>query len=308
MDGVVRYPSEFAEGTLFRPRSFDWDYYSERILRLDTLVAAHDGDFTRAASDVTSMLAFVNASRFHAGSDAVYNAARYSRIAKTIALSNPESWLERDLARVQSQLSAIDLRTAWTRYMRGEVAQTLGAIQHESPTYLLAVNQREVLRFFDTVLAAEGQTWPEIYDKHWDGIDAWYAIYNSSELKKEIYRPLRTVGYASDRLTASMARFETMVRCAELILAAARHHHRHGEFPDSGGAIDKDLFSEGMPPMDPWAPTEPIKLMRSMDSVTAYGVGPNQTDDRGQIEFIDGEEPDDIGLTWPISDTDEENK
>ena len=177
----------------------------------------------------------------------------------------------------------------------------MAEISSKSPKYLLAINQREALRFSRTLLSAEGGTWRGAYEKHWDGIAYFENLYWGSDWKRTVYGPLRRC-IPNDRMVLIPARMETKSRCAIVILAAARHRHRHGAYPKTVDAIDKDLFPENSIPADPWLRTENIRLIGTTKALIAYGTGPDQTDDKAQVEYIEGEGlPNDIGLTLPIS-------
>lgn len=300
--GGIRFPSRVEDGLWLVQHTYESRTILS-LLRTDALLAAYDGDFSRVVRNIDTMLAFAKATQLEVSLNAFNHSICYDYVSTTIAQTKPERWDEPDRKRLQLRLAAIDLRFTWMRFMSGFVADTMSDLETKSPLYLHSLNQREAIRFFSTVLPGESQTWPEIYDRHCDAIIDFEERYYSSDFKRAVYRPLGgEVGYPTIRLTEFTAKLETRARCAIVILAAARHWHRHGAYPNAARDIDKDLFPENSIPVDPWLPTEHIKLIGTEKSLIAYGVGPDQTDDKAQVEYVDGEGPNDIGVTWPIGD------
>ncbi|WP_435015296.1 hypothetical protein TA3x_002835 [Tundrisphaera sp. TA3] len=84
------------------------------------------------------------------------------------------------------------------------------------------------------------------------------------------------------------------------LLAAERHRLRHGEWPESLAAIDREILP--IPPLDPYT-GKPFLLNRSDGRFIVHSIGPNLVDEDGAYEpkrSLRGG-PDDIGsMAWDL--------
>jgi hypothetical protein len=120
----------------------------------------------------------------------------------------------------------------------------------------------------------------------------WYGPYTAT-------LPLLLTPAVSAAATAHY-RYRADLGSTALLLAAERHRLRTGDWPDSVGAIERDILPS--PPLDPFT-GEPYRLDRRDGRLLIHSVGPDREDDHGDYDvrtYLKGG-PDDIGaVAWDV--------
>jgi hypothetical protein len=86
-----------------------------------------------------------------------------------------------------------------------------------------------------------------------------------------------------------------------MLLAAERHRRKHGDWPESIDAIDKDILPN--PPADPFT-GKSSRMERRDGQLLVYSVGPNLKDEHGAYDvrkWAKGVTDDDVGAcAWDV--------
>jgi hypothetical protein len=83
------------------------------------------------------------------------------------------------------------------------------------------------------------------------------------------------------RVGESFSRHQASLRCAIVALAVERYRIAHGHWPDSLNSLVPDFLAKV--PLDPYD-AKPLRYRRLKDGVVIYSIGPDETDDGGNLE------------------------
>ncbi len=297
MGGKARYNVKFEEGFVaILPHAQELRTVC-RMLCLESYVHAHQGDAHRAAESIhAGLLAAMSLENEPIPVSQVVCAAYIRLMTDTLQELLPNTdFSDKDLAMLQDTVRQYDARRSLRRGLAG--VRALAIITFQEPAaadqfakfdrrqkwLLSALGERtgdltRYLELMDKVMAAVERPWPE-------AIASASAVSDEAELISEAnlvdhlrYALTSSSFTAHDKFFESLAETEARLRVTDALLAAARHHKRHGRLPSQAtdmvpeflDEIPQDSFSEG-----------PLRLVFDEDRFTVYSMGSNLRDDGG---------------------------
>ena len=107
-----------------------------------------------------------------------------------------------------------------------------------------------------------------------------------------------------EQLTGLATRDRARQVSLEIGLAAQAYRCEHGEFPEDSAALVPEFLDQW--PFDPFSPTSrPMHYRReSATSATVWSVGPNGTDENGEVTYTEQKPARDLGVVLKVRGTD----
>ena len=313
LEGECRFPIEFAKGIGALLPHAQKMRSVQRLLQMEARVKLHRGDVDGALVSISHMLRA--AQTLDHQTTLVEHLVRVA--LHTVAFSETEFLLnetqptETQLARLQAQLAALDLKSGLTTGMMGErgmgfvtfqQVQTLGDIDkalgadHVNPGWdsvRVEVGRPtdclKYLELMNEMIAASREPFPaarqrvELVEQK---LKAMVGTQNPLERLKYIVTSLLTpaTGKAFDAVARIVARRDSLVSA----VAAERHRLQAGAYPAKLEDLVPSFLSAV--PTDPFS-GQPLRIISSPEQVVVYSVGPNGIDDQG-VENEHSGEPD----------------
>jgi hypothetical protein len=184
----------------------------------------------------------------------------------------------REGARKLATMSGEDLRPRQMRYYGARLVRPLLQVDHAAYIEL-------ILR-----MTEEGAKPP--HETNWEEIDLAKQIPRYCILTSMLLPALHK---AADAVAAG----ETRLEIADAALAVIRHKARHGAYPSTVDALDKELLPAW--PVDPFS-GRPLVYRSTEAGFKIYSIGANRKDDDGQK----GERRDEGDIVWQAGAVDQE--
>ena len=313
LDGQCRFPIEFEKGISALLSHAQKMRSVQRLLQMEARVRMHRGDVDGALESISHMLKAAQALDQqttlieHLVRVALYTVA----FSEAEFLLNETQLTEPQLASLQQQLAALDLKSGLTTGMVGErgmgyvtfqQVHTLGDVQAigggSAPggwedKINIEVGRpadcQKYLELMGEMIAASREPFPaarervELVDQK---LKVLMGTQNPLERFKYVVTGLLTpaTGKAFDAVARILARRDALVAA----IAAERYRQPNGSYP---AKLD-DLTPDFLPavPTDPFS-GQPLRMISGPEEVVVYSVGVNGSDDQG-VENEHRGEPD----------------
>lgn len=297
--GRVRFPIDLTAGINTLLPQVQQTREAARMLSLHAYVSAHEGDFQAARQDIIAMLRMSDIT-----SDEPVFISQLVRVAiRTMAcdvlkdLLWHSDWNDQQLAELQSEIAATDLRRSMLIALQGERALFLSALDQVTMGPFRHSNVRSGVKLFADVLDGLDEGWPAGLAAASEATARVQKLASESRIKQ-----LSSIGVvmmmpATEQGLAAGARGTALQRCAMIAVAQRRHWLQTQTIVDKLAQLPAELFSSAESEAvltDPFT-ANPLLFQRSPDRFTVYSAGQNQEDDGGAVESERGR-PEDAGL------------
>lgn len=307
--GAVRFDVDFSPGiNTLLPRTQDCRNLM-RLLRLDCQVAYREDDFDRIHSNLLGMLRLSGILRAEPTmiSQLFGNALYAMACSDTAEYVGLCGWNNEQLRQLQEQAAELDARAALQVGLIGGQVNVLHIFEQVPVIDTLGgAIKPDVLEYFEQAVNVDDLPWHECLQKQF-AVSAKFQKRSEESVdlvsRLDVGNRLGLIMFslrlpADDRFTASMARMEAKRRCLVGLLAMARLRAAGDELPDSLDELTDNVLPTSGTPFR-WADPfdgQPLKILRTDDSLTIYSIGEDQTDNVGLLEPPPGVRSYDVGF------------
>lgn len=277
--GQVRFPVNFSGGINTLLTMTQETRNCARMLMLDSLVKARDGDDSAAHRDILALFALSEAMRgepTHVSQ--LVRIAIYRIVCNQIESLMPHmAWSDAQLVELQKAANAADFTTGVMLGINGERAIVNTTLQSTVPLPLRASNQRETLAYYADMETAVSKSWTAAIAAG-EKADVRLKKLNQSLISRFRYQYTATLVSSLKHIVNAGARAAASQRSCYTLIALRRYQLAHQSLPDNIGDLVPNYLDEI--PTDPFD-DRPLRYKVDANAVTVYSIGIDGKDDDG---------------------------